>query len=648
MTGDGKSLACYLPVLLDNHHAFGIYPTIELSRDQARQLERYCLDFQRRVSYLPLWGVEITRLAKEHGFKQRGEWLVAQFKNYNVILTNPDIFNLVMNYRYRTLVHSPLELPYSLGIGYDYFVFDEFHVFEMPQIVSALTAMLWLVENYPASPPKFVFPSATLDQELVEMVTQAGLRSTLIKGTYITKAACGYRHVLHQADLYLHQLRERESAEDWLLAHSDQLVKLWQSAKSRRPKGVVIVNSVAAARRIARALAQKLAPYGITVGENTGLTDLERRQLALECDIIVCTSTIDVGVNFDINLLIFEATSEGDFIQRLGRLGRVRRKEIPFDNYQAHVLLSGRTPWIYERLVEGLRKRGIGNGDAVDRHQTLAAVVREAFPTREKFYSYTRRWGTLHAAHVINVLRDHRKGGAYNSLALALEERYGRLFNIPGFKGAKSRYWSVCTKMEGGERVLEEVLSFRGNSTFQVGLWDATVDPPAFRPYDLFFVVQATEFEVIPPKTFEEALKRWAGEDWELRLEEFKYVIRGKDKSPLYLKVTDLYPKREVLILCLNEDLARYPELLEKICVLSGFRIALPRTSHALPAINEVLKHQEVVCCISKRDRRELRRRLRLPPLFPLFRLLDQRGNREYTVTFGKQALMLESLLLHM
>src|SRR6266496_6748780 len=38
MTGDGKSLAAYLPTLvLPDHHAFGMYPTIELSRDQEQQ-----------------------------------------------------------------------------------------------------------------------------------------------------------------------------------------------------------------------------------------------------------------------------------------------------------------------------------------------------------------------------------------------------------------------------------------------------------------------------------------------------------------------------------------------------------------------------------------------------------------------------------
>ncbi len=648
MTGDGKSLAAYLPVLVNDTHAFGMYPTIELLRDQARGFEGYCSEFQCPVTCLPLWGSEMTRLAKKQSFQERGEWLVAQFRNYGVILTNPDIFNLVMNYRYRTFIYSAVELPYSLGIGYDYFVFDEFHVFEMPQIVSALTALLWLVEHGAPRSPKFVFSSATPDPVLREMIERVGLKYTLVESDYVTEAADGYRPILHQAELHLHQLGEQEAAEDWLRSRLDELVTFWRSANGRRPKGLIVVNSVAAARRITRWLAQELAAHSITVGENTGLTDLNRRRLAMERDLIVGTSTIDVGVDFDINLLIFEATDAGNFLQRLGRLGRVRRGEKPFASYRAHALLAGRTPWIYEGLMQGLKQRGIGEGEPVDRHQTLAEIVREAFPPRENFFSYARRWGVLQGAHVIEVLRDPKKGGAYDSLAQALEERYGRLFNVPGFKGAKGRYWAVRSKMADGEQVLDEVLSFRGTSPFQVGLWDATVTPPAFRPYDLFFVVQAAEFDFVDPQTFEEALKQWAGDEWELRLEEFKYGMKGKGDKSLYLKATTFYPERERLILKLNENLAEHPELLETICVLSGFSIAEPRTSHVLPVVNEVLKRQKVVCCISKRDRGELWRRLRLPSLFPLYRLRDQRGNREYTVTFGKQALMLEPLLLRM
>lgn len=642
MTGDGKSLAAYLPALIDGYHAFGMYPTIELSRDQERQFEKYCRQFRCRLTCLPLWGMEITRLAAEQNFKRRGEWLVAQFKNYSIILTNPDIFNLVMNYRYRTFIHDAVELPYSLGVGYDYFVFDEFHLFEMPQIVSALTAMLWLVEHNPSRPPRFIFSSATPEPELLDMVGRAGLRYTVIEGNYDTKASPGYRQVLHRAELYLHQMGDHESVEDWLAVNLDQLVELWRSASRRRPKGAVIVNSVATARRVAAFLREKLAPYEITVGENTGLTDLERRRLAMGCDLIVGTSTIDVGVDFDISLLIFESTGAGNFLQRLGRLGRVRPGETPFDVYRAYALFSGRTPWIFEGVVDGLKQKGIGEGDSVDR-QTLAEIVRQTFPRREKFQSYARRWGVLQGAHVLEVLRDRRKGGAYESLAQALEERYSRLFDIPGFQGAKNRYWAI-RKMENGGPILDEVLSFRGASPFQVGVWDATVTPPAFLSYDLLFLVQATRFEIASKDEMEQALQQSAGENWKLHLEEFKYVISRKSGEPLYLKILEFHPDRETLVLGLNENLAECSELLEVACVLSGFRIVEPRSCQALPEVNEVLKRQKVVCCISKYDRRDLWQRLRLPPFFPLYSLRDQRG-KEFSVAFGKAALMLEPLL---
>lgn len=267
---------------------------------------------------------------------------------------------------------------------------------------------------------------------------------------------------------------------------------------------------------------------------------------------------------------------------------------------------------------------------------------------RENCLSYARRWGVLQGAHIIEVLRDPKQGRAYDTLAQALQERYGRLFSVPTFKGAKGRYWDIRKRVDNGEQVLDEVLSFRGTSPFQVGLWDATVNPPAFRSYDLFFLIQSAQFEVIDPQIFEETLKQWAGDEWGLWLEEFKYGVKGKGDKPLYLKVKAFYPERESLLLKLNENLSECPELLETICVLSGFSIAEPRISHELPMINEVLKRQTVVCCITKKDRRELWHQRHLPPLFPLYRLHDQRGNREYTVTFGKQALMLEPLLLRM
>ena len=51
MTGDGKSLVAHLPTLVHrDHHAFGMYPTIELSRDQERQFSEYAEVFGRTLT----------------------------------------------------------------------------------------------------------------------------------------------------------------------------------------------------------------------------------------------------------------------------------------------------------------------------------------------------------------------------------------------------------------------------------------------------------------------------------------------------------------------------------------------------------------------------------------------------------------------
>src|SRR5438045_9774584 len=116
-----------------------------------------------------------------------------------------------------------------------------------------------------------------------------------------------------------------------------------------------------------------------------------------EPDFIMGTLTINVRIDFNISLLIFETLDAGSFLQRLGRLGRVRYKEEPFDRYEAHVLFSNRTPWIYDRFVQRLHEQGVGEGDAIDRPETLRNVVieQEVFPQATAFKAYAKRWGIL-------------------------------------------------------------------------------------------------------------------------------------------------------------------------------------------------------------------------------------------------------------
>ncbi len=644
MTGDGKSLAAYLPALANpQRHAFGMYPTIELSRDQARQFAHYTAELRQPLAYCSLWGAELTRLAEEYQFQSRGHALQERFENHNVVLTNPDIFNLVMNYRYGSLIFSEQELPYSLCTNFDYMVFDEFHVFAMPQIVAAVTAMVYIQEYYKAS-HKFLFSSATTSDVLKEMVERGGLRSRTVAGTYVCQDRPGYRLVLHPATLHFVPLGERQTAEDWIREHLQELAATWKE-QWPRPKGAVVVNSVATARRIASLLQAELAPQGITVGENTGLTDAERRRVSLTRDIVVGTSTIDVGVDFNINLLIFECTNAGTFLQRLGRLGRCRGSEPAFERYEAHALISGKTPWIHERLVRGLAEQGIAEGDPVDRATQLGEVVHAAFTLENDFANYAKRWGVLQAAHIVNVLEARKRQGAYTSLTSSLARRYEQLFRLSDFGKARKRYWYLAGKDRVDEcrPILDEVLAFRGSSPFQVGCWDVTAEPDAFLTYELFPLVQGATYVLVTAEEYRQAMtQRYSGEEQTEISRALKYVMRGKGDKPLILKILEFKPEREWLKLRVSEDLS---VLSEQVFVLRRLAIAEP-TGVQLPAVNEVLKQQAVVCYATRRDPRELRRMLHLPAHFPLYTAQDMHRNRDYTLVFGKAALMLEAQMI--
>ncbi|HEY7356623.1 MAG TPA: type I-D CRISPR-associated helicase Cas3', partial [Ktedonobacterales bacterium] len=513
MTGDGKSLAAYLRPLIGAAEPdevrpaiLGLYPTIELTKDQAGQFTNYQNRFGRKLRHTTLWGDRLTELAgSEHG--GRAHALIEVLKQHEVLLTNPDMFIRMLNYQFRPGIFTAQEIPYSVLTNFNLLLFDEFHLFSMPQFAAAATALVYAQEHDPRSAPKALFSSATQHPALLRLIERAGLKKQIIQGSYASPGAepaalAGeYRQILYPADLHLHQLTGDQTIESWVREHLDLITAPWRGERAR---AAIIVSSVATAHRIAEWLKAELTssplkPGGWRVEEVTG-----HSHGSLKADIVVGTSTIDVGIDFDINLLIFEALNVGQFLQRLGRLGRCRWNGERFPSYTAHALISAKTPWVSARLIETLRERGVEDGGIVDRPDTLHAAVEASYPTEADFAPYVQRWGALQGYHLLHVLRHElREYGSdqsgYTSLADALEPRYTRLYNLKSLRPIRSRYYRLSKGGVYERPLLEEVLSFRGSSPFQVCLWDPTRPDPAdqFQVYDLFFVLKATEWTPI-------------------------------------------------------------------------------------------------------------------------------------------------------
>src|SRR5437660_10818058 len=100
MTGDGKSVAGYLPAFKDEKHVVAMYPTNELIRDQLQALPSY---EQRLGIRLPkhqsMDSAKISELMELNEIN-RLEQVRSLIRHNPILLTNPDLVHLIMSHQY--------------------------------------------------------------------------------------------------------------------------------------------------------------------------------------------------------------------------------------------------------------------------------------------------------------------------------------------------------------------------------------------------------------------------------------------------------------------------------------------------------------------------------------------------------------------
>ena len=618
MTGDGKSLAAYLPALREQERVLAMYPTNELIQDQHTALSKY----EKSLNIvLPHNGImhsaKISQLMSEHDETKRFEEARKLLVRNNILLTNPDLAHLMLTHQYGW-DHQRKELAVTIGAYFDYFIFDEFHVFGVPQVISVMNMLGYLLVNYREKPmerKKFIFLSATPSKLLSNLLTRGGVRYKVIEGSYASSKRDDYRCILQPCDLQLHEVSQDVPTEAWVKEHVEEIRRFFEEYPDS--KAAILVYSVATARRLVTFLEHYFKPYGIDVGENTGLTSREERQASYDKHILVGTTTVDVGVDFHINYLIFEAFNAGSFLQRFGRLGRHER----FWAYQAHALVPR---FVLERLKEKFVL-----GMEVEREQFNAAI-REAFPAEQEFEGYTRRWGVVQAAQVLAELKEQEKRDANQAFREALQEQYGRFYGAEGrpvMPNALKKYWALNMPGHAPE-IVSELRSFRGQSPLSCGIWDTNND---LKTYELFFLLANARIEVMEEEVFLQEVEKRGLDEREFR------------NKFLYLRVWEYVPERQSLALGLRYSLAENSHILHQVTVLDDFFVREPRFSW-LDQVNRSLKKLRLPCLISSMTRDELRQKLKLGGIFPIYRLRDGWG-QEYSVALGQEALLLDSLL---
>ena len=627
MTGDGKSLAAYLPALVNNRRVLAMYPTNELILDQRKQIRSYCSQFNRDITPECMFSEHLYDLRAELELGSQASAIEFLAEGHEVLLTNPDIFNLIANFKYMSEHQNPDRLLQTILNCYDIFLFDEFHIYDVSQVVSVLTAMLYIIEQARGTRErkKFVFLSATPNQLLSECLDQSGLRYEIIEGDYRFENAAeqNWDQICQPFTLYFHAVGRQTEA--WIQNHYQEMVDWFSNNPGSR--GAIIVNSVATAKRIIEFFKerQEADDFRLSFGEITGLTSKRKKESARKAELVVGTSTVDVGIDFEINYLIFEALDAGSWVQRLGRLGRHKgdkQSGVTFTNFVAHSLLP---KYVAERTEAANIPEEINKVSLVESMKNDDKEKRIFSPTND-FRNYQRSWGWLHPAHVINTLGHPRLRDNYASLREQLIETYSDIFKVDISERVK---WYYKITQDRPEIIENAVTQFRGETPFTCGILDE--DDGEIKTYDLLWILRNAETEWINKRDFMEVV-----ESQGIQPHRYKYV-------DVYLRLLKYRPESERLRIRYNKAiLSGFSE--DAYCRVNarqGFQI--DGNFQDINRINRSLKRKKLLCLIRKERADELRARLRLPPLFGISPLVDSEGN-PLSVIFFKDALLLQSL----
>jgi len=661
MTGDGKSLAAFLEVLQGECNAIALYPTNELARDQETQTRKYIADFQPpndpRVTRLS--GAELEIYAENEGLRKSAaiETLTGQRE---VLLTNPDIFHYLHRGAYiikGAKGDSPDKLWNRIDKDFDLFIFDEFHVYAAPQVAGVINTMLLIRATNRRK--KFLFLSATPDEQLIQRLKNAGFRCRVIDPLEQNKYQFpetleqqqqlkndGWRQVARAIDLSFVPLEPvAKSCETWLKENAEVILQQFQEHPGS--KGTIILNSIAAVKRLTPFFQALLQPYGLRVSENTGLSGKTEREKSLTADLVLGTSTIDVGVDFKINFLIFESSDAGNFIQRLGRLGRHDGydrdgQSIQFDGFTAYALVPN---FLVERLFLG-DEPALVTGNVCDR-PFLNAAINDKYRQINDFRGYYKRWGAVQSFKLCLDLnhktiqqqyaesREKFQSACETVFDTSLKSVAGRVFGW-------AKDWQRFSGQKTGNPIAEDACSFRGSSPLQCGIYDETESHEAdrYKTYDLSGILGNLEIELWTKEAFLRSLEATAKRTKQP-------IPKGRFAHCLAFMKLKAYREER-----LNWKF-HFPGTLEavadawKVQVLKGVEIWQPDNRWA-GEINKKLRDRALVSYVLPRPMSEVRQRLRLPMHFQIYPISDNYSFHDavapYAIAFGQSALLLDTL----
>jgi len=637
-TGSGKTISWLKPALDAKMKVIAIYPTNALVIDQKMQVENVIKNFGYLPSNYHVQAVTGDLLEKERGLypdesgltkgqlfnriirKSRGKGLI--------LLTNPDILTLALKDAYYE--HNIRESVRSV----DMIVVDEFHLASIKQSDMLLYMMHEINDDVRSRLSKFVFLSATPQKKILDRARKVGLNVIVLDDKSTPLSSSEGKAILPKLNLFFKKgsiFNTYEIIKENIKYFMDFCRKPLPDGKIA--KTVFILDGITEVDEI----------YSIL----KGLTDLRIERIdglhpvtpekLKSFDVLVSNSSVEVGIDFNVDRLVFTGYSASSYIQRMGRLRNKQQDET-----------CEAICFVPELVVDHLKNL---NGKTITR-QELKTQLETILATELDLSSYSKIYSPLEAFLYLRrridgkTLKD-REGIEHHEKGMpeAIKgNEYIRTLNLieKHFLEEEIDARKLDFFENEANKLKEGLLNYRGNH-LQALMFDST--DRKLKLYDLMYLLRRGIVEFMSPQKFTNHLRNEFGLKYDA---EIKPIYESKKRfASGYCWYSGISGEKARKVLFKGDSGEHFIRIMEKADdntrkprMVNGFKVVTEPNIPSLSALNDELTKFEIFTRLIELDSFSLKAKYRLGDFFYLYPYTGMRS-----VAFGHEALYIDCLI---
>lgn len=480
-TGTGKTLASLLhllrPKMKDSYsgNTLMIAPTNELIKQHADDVQNFVNKHSLPHVVIRLSAEVITKLVNKNNWR-RGEAFYNLVQNPRdptiadllgitnqldqrrpiFLVTNPDLFYYALQGSYSHLDRRNLTV--SLIGNFRYIIVDEFHYYT-PKQVAAFFLYIALLATFGffVDDCKMSFLTATPESEVDSFFANLNSLGIRVKAVHPQPVlATDLQATMSTTEVSL-EFQESDEGISKVISREVDRIRNYLA----KQRDVAIISSSLAEISETTQCFNKNEYQTITGAVSSPL----RSEAALS-QLILATPTVDIGYNFSrpgknrqgLDDLYFTASFLDEFLQRLGRAGRVVKKAV--QNVTSNVVCVI-NPLIYKNLQQlNIEQKTLGRNE-------LAKLLKDkgVFPKRNAFWNYVASEGLFENSQALKKLQQAFTAQERHYI----EKAYNYLVDILGV--SKPPSWrKLLGRLSRYEKLGTEFSNIKDNNKLELSL----------------------------------------------------------------------------------------------------------------------------------------------------------------------------------